>query len=531
MRSLVRYTKLGCLILFLSLGSAFAQSAGLPWIGTWGSALSSQSLQDLQQSVPNLTFSDQTVRQYVYTSIGGNAERLHFSNEYGTTPLTLQDVHLALCDGNGIVWPSTDVPVTFGGATSITIPAGGTVTSDAVQDTVPARGLVAISAYFPASNSVQMLSTHIFANQNGWYTAGDQSTVSHLPDPPQGTYPSGYFFLSGMDVQSPQAVGSFVALGASITDGQYSAINQNHRWENLLSIRLAAAGLNIGVLDKGIPGSNMLGDNQPLFGVSALHRYYRDVLSQAGVRWTTYSEFNDLNANPSSTLIAGLQTMMNEAHQNHIRFLCSTLTPYSLTGAQEANRQQYNAFIRSPENGCDAVIDQDAAVRDPNNPSSLAPQYIQPHDMIHPNDAGYQAIANAIPLSIFSEPTPLPAPNPSTSCSTGMGSTETLGLTTLMASCNRQFGAYLQVDGNFVVYNLAGKPVWASNMDGTSVAAAEMLPTGNFVLYAPNGQPVWATNTDGNPNSNLVLLNSGSLVVEQGSQVLWSSSGSGVTSR
>jgi lysophospholipase L1-like esterase len=204
-------------------------------------------------------------------------------------------------------------------------------------------------------------------------------------------------------------VGSVVTLGASITDGFNSTALQNHRWPNDLAQRLQAAGMAIGVLNEGIAGNEMLADNG-IYGVTPAHRFSRDVANQAGVHWVIMSDdpINDLGNNAQATaseLIAALQQVMNLAHQGQLKFLCSTLTPYMgasyWTASGEANREQINAFIRSPSNGCDGVVDQDAAVHDPNNPESYLPAY-DSGDHLHPNDAGYQAIANAVSLALFS---------------------------------------------------------------------------------------------------------------------------------
>jgi lysophospholipase L1-like esterase len=162
------------------------------------------------------------------------------------------------------------------------------------------------------------------------------------------------------------------------------------------------------VINKGISGNRLLVDGA---GSSALSRFGRDVLSQPDVHWVIFSDYpiNDLGSTrPAPTvdkLITGIQRLIARAHQRHIQFFCSTLTPYEgakyWTPSGEAARERVNIFLRSEKNGCDAVIDQDAATHDPTHRTRYLPAY-DSGDHLHPNDAGYRAIANDIDLSLFS---------------------------------------------------------------------------------------------------------------------------------
>jgi alpha-L-fucosidase 2 len=187
-----------------------------------------------------------------------------------------------------------------------------------------------------------------------------------------------------------------------------------------LAQRLLDAGLNIGVLNQGISGNRLLVAGA---GDSADTRFDRDVLNQPGVRWVIFSDdpINDLGSTaPSPTgdqLIAGVKRLIARAHQKQIKFVCSTLTPYQgagyWTAAGEAAREQINAFIRGTASGCDGVIDQDAATHDPAHPTQYLPAYDN-GDHLHPNDAGLQAIADAVNLSLFlrtEESTAIPEPS------------------------------------------------------------------------------------------------------------------------
>ena len=385
---------------------ASAQSSA-PWVGTWGIGPVGQSL-SVSGSNP-LTFSQQTLRQIVHTSVGGPVARIRISNVFGTAPLTVADVHIASSAGNNgaSILSGTDQAATFGGSATVTIAAGSAAISDPINFAVPSLGDVAISMYFPGA-APSTTTTHVFTEETNFYAAGDVSSDVSLPG---ATSTGQYYFLTGLDVQGASLTGSFVAVGASITDGYASTPLENHRWPNDLAERLVNAGMGIGVLNEGIAGNELLQDNG-IYGVTPANRFNRDVLTQAGVHWMVLSDdpINDLGNNSQATaseLIAAIQVLMNEAHQVGLKFLCSTLTPYKgasyWTAAGETYREQINDFIRGSTSGCDGVIDQDAAVHDPNNPEAYLPAY-DSGDHLHPNDAGYQAIANAVNLSLLTAP-------------------------------------------------------------------------------------------------------------------------------
>jgi lysophospholipase L1-like esterase len=367
-----------------------ADSGEVAWTGTWAAA--PQNCGD--------TFNQQTLRQIVHTSIGGSAVRVRLSNVFGNQPLKVSDVHVAQRASGSSIAASTDRSVTFGGASSTTIAVGASVQSDPISLAIDALSDVAVSLYFPEPSG--QVTCHQSGFQDNYVAAGDVSANANLP----GAQTKGsYYVLTNLDVQNPAAEGAVVALGASITDGYSSSGNANRRWPNDLAIRLNGAARTIGVLNQGISGNRLLADGA---GQSARNRFDRDVLSQPNVRWVIFSDdpINDLGSNPgaSNDLIAGLKDLVSRAHQHGIKFLCSTLTPFEGAGYWtpngETGREAVNAFIRGPNSGCDGIIDQDTATHDPAKPT----WYLQAYDAgdhLHPNDAGLQAIANAVGLSLF----------------------------------------------------------------------------------------------------------------------------------
>jgi lysophospholipase L1-like esterase len=372
-----------------------AVTGGGYWTGTWAAAPQSGGS----------SFSKQTIRQIVHTSISGSDARIELSNVFGAAALSVSDLHLAQAGSGSAIVSGTDHAVTFAGSSSVTIPAGGTAISDTVNAAIPASGNIAISFYLPASTGASTY--HSTALQTSYIASGDVSGAASLSSPASTT---NNYFLTGLDVQNSASKGAVVALGASITDGVGTSTNGNDRWTNVLASRLNAAGDTIGVLNEGISGNKLLLDGS---GQSALHRFDRDVLGQPGVRWVIFSDdpINDLGSTspqPTSTqLINGVKQLISAAHLNGIKFLCSTLTPYQgasyWNSTGETAREAYNAFVRGSGSGCDGVVDQDTATHDPSKPTWYLPAY-DSGDHLHPNNAGDQAIGNAVNLGLFSQP-------------------------------------------------------------------------------------------------------------------------------
>jgi lysophospholipase L1-like esterase len=367
-------------------------TAAAPWTGTWAAA----------QLSNNDTFNQQTLRQIVHTSIGGSVARVRLSNTFGTQPLNLGDVHIAQRASGSSISTGTDRKVTFGGAASVGIPAGGSAVSDPISFPVTALSDVAVSVYLPQTAGPATL--HQDARQTNYVAAGDVSGNASLP----GAREMGSnYFLAGLDVQSDAAQGAVVTLGASLTDGVASSPNANRRWPDDLAKRLADSGRTVGVLNAGISGNRLLQDGT---GPSALERFDRDVLSQPNVRWVIFSDdpINDVGStNPRPTgaqLVTGIKQLISLAHGKNIKFLCSTLIPFE--GASywsregETARAAVNAFIRGSGSGCDGIVDQDSATHDPVSPTKFLPAY-DSGDHLHPNTAGLQAIADAVSLSFF----------------------------------------------------------------------------------------------------------------------------------
>lgn len=340
----------------------------------------------------------------VHTSIGGSRVRIQLSNAYGTAPLQIGAAHIALYVGQGTINPGSDRALKFGGKDSFTIPPGALAVSDPVNLAVPKLSDLAVSVYFPTdTGSFTMHNTGLHTT---YILAGDATGVASLLNVPTRNQ---YFFLSGVDVLAPESTNLIVAFGDSITDGATSTNDTNSSWPAQLAARLPS---NWAIVNQGISGNRVLREGT---ATNALARFDRDVIAQPGVKWVMILEgINDIgqgaraNAAPENVLtlddlIGGMKQLVERAHEHGIKVAGCTLTPYQgaayYSDKGEEMRMAYNQWIRTG-GAFDAVVDFDKATQDPMNPKQIRPAY-NIMDHLHPNDAGYKAMANSVNLSIF----------------------------------------------------------------------------------------------------------------------------------
>ena len=373
---------------------------------------------------PAGTLNNQTARMIVRTSIGGSRVRVEFSNAFGSAPLDMGAAHIAIRGQDSAIVAGSDRPLLFNGKPAARVLPGAVLLSDPVDLVVPRLGDLAISVYVPGDSG--RASQHSQALHTTYIAAGDTTGQPEMAD---ATTTTAWYWISSVDVMAPADAGAIVAFGDSITDGTTSTVNANRSWPSLLAERLMTnpATANLSVLNLGIAGNRVLGDGA---GVSALARFDRDVLSQPGVKWLMIMEgINDMNGagrggagrggaattGPPLTaddLIGGMKQMIERAHTHGIKVIGCTLTPYgNATDAVEAMRQALNLFIRT-SGAFDGVVDFDKVIQDPNNPRQFREGYNNT-DKLHPNDAGYKAMADAVDLSLFvSKPAATPAARP-----------------------------------------------------------------------------------------------------------------------
>ncbi len=350
-------------------------------------------------------FDDQTVRDIIFSSVGGDPIRLELTNVFGASPLRVGHVTVAVAGPGAAVQPGTMHPVTYHGSASFQIPAGGQVLSDPVAMRVGPLQDLAVSVYLPGRTGAATF--HADAQQVNWVSAaGDHAADS---DAGEFTIPTlSWYYISDLIVQSSDADGTVVALGDSITDGVGSTAGADARWPNDLARRLdALAGRTLAVADEGIGGNRVL-IGARCCGASAEARFGRDALDQPGVRDIIVLEgINDIGYSlgdvSAARIIAGYQRLIAQAHARALRIFGATLLPFqgagSYTAAGEATREAVNTWIRT-SGAFDGVIDFDAVMRDPADPLRLNPAY-DSGDHLHPDDTGYQAMADAISLQML----------------------------------------------------------------------------------------------------------------------------------
>jgi lysophospholipase L1-like esterase len=398
----------------LALGSMPCGAA--QWIGTWGAAPLPPS-PALGPFPATPTFTNQTIRQIVRVSAGGERVRVRFTNEYGTKPLVIGKASIAVADASGAVKPGTERPLTFGGKPGVSVSAAAPFLSDAVDLPVTALSSLSVSVYLPEENPP--CTCHATGMQTG-YVSGPGDFTSGAFEPTQRIQMRAY--ISG--VEALTAGKTVVVLGDSISDGVGSTVDANRRWPDLLAERLKArgSGQQWGVVNMGISGNRILSDGA---GQSALARFDRDVLSVPGAAYVVVFEgVNDLGiaygqftgpmaeafkslasgSKPTAaTMIVGYRQLIDRAHAKGLKVIGATITPYEGAGYWSKDgedvREAINTWIRTGH-AFDGVIDFDAAVRDPAKPTQFKDGF-HAGDHLHGSDAGYEAMAKSVDLSLF----------------------------------------------------------------------------------------------------------------------------------
>ena len=402
---------------FVALGTGcLAQSTSSPasatWVASWGA---SQQIPEPQNALPEQALTNATIRQIFHLSAGGTSVRIHLSNAFGTEPLRIASVHLARPTSpmSSAIDPASDRTVVFNGSEEALIPAGAELVSDPVSLSVAPLSDLTVTFYLQTPPTRE--TGHPGSRATSYYVHDNMVTASALADAKSIDH---WYQVSEIDVQGDPGSGSVVALGDSITDGHGSTTNGNDRWTDVLAARLQASSAthSIGVSNQGIGGNHLLTDG---LGPNALARFDRDVLGPAGVRWLVVFEgVNDLGGlarmgEVSSSahqelvqrVLSAYEQIIWRAHAHGIRVFGATITPYVGSGyyhpgpLSEADRQAVNGWIRAPGH-FDAVIDFDSLVRDPQHHNQLLPAY-DCGDHLHPSPAGYKAMADAIPLTLF----------------------------------------------------------------------------------------------------------------------------------
>jgi lysophospholipase L1-like esterase len=413
------------------------------WVGTWSAASMPRTNQPSQPAGPSrqsidlppavlavaptqtlttgaqspLHFNNQTLRQIVHISLGGAKFRVVVANTFGTAPLNIGAAQLALRDKDATIVSGSNRVLTFAGQEKATVPPGELLTSDSVDLVAPSATDLVVDLYLPDNTATtnSPLTIHAASWQTNYVSPpGNHAGAATLPVETTTAYrrsdgliTSTWFFLARVEVLAPPSAGAIVTIGDSLTDGTASTIDTNNRWPDHFARRLTVAGIRMAVLNAGIGGNRLLQEGN---GPSALARFDRDALAQPGATLVIVLEgINDIgqarqNPSPSAAdLIAAHRQLIERAHARGLKIYGATLLPFEgasyWTAVGEAKRQALNQWIRTSKE-YDAVLDFDAVVRDPENPSKLQPAF-DTGDHLHLNPAGYEALAKAIDLGLF----------------------------------------------------------------------------------------------------------------------------------
>ena len=385
------------------------------WVGTWGTSASSPGNDVSFLSTAyggNSVYNNQTLRLIVHTSIGGDKVRVRLSNEGGTVPLTVGAVHVALGGTAGSIVLGSDQTLTFGGQSSVTIPAGAPVVSDPLHFDVPPLADLAVSIYLSGA-ATTLTTAHVTSIATTYVAApgsGDTTSAETLPLDPTTPGIQQWPLLTGVEVRAANA-GTFVAFGSSITTGIGSTLDANQRWPDDLARRLQQAGVSLGVVNASIVANRILND---VDGQNAQARFDRDVLARPGVQYVLVTDeagvdlidgVNNAAQNPSvDALVAGLKQLILRAHSRGIKVFAGTILPvegFIESADSRAKRLAVNAFLRS--GAFDGVADFEKAVLDPADPYRILPA-LDSGDHHHPNDRGYRKMAKTVvPLLLGAE--------------------------------------------------------------------------------------------------------------------------------
>jgi lysophospholipase L1-like esterase len=390
-----------CIIVFISL-NLFAQSSSdstKKWVGTWSCAPYAVGSGN---TPPSPYLANNTLRQTVRVSIGGDTLRVKFSNRTCATAVTMNSVNIAVQTKDSSIDVSTIKQLNFSGKASVTMNAGATVTSDPVAFNLTANMHLAITIYYGQAASSADMTGHVGSRTNSYILAGDHTSSASFSG---STIVAHWYTINTIEVVSSQSASAVAVLGNSITDGYGLSGGLQNRWPDMFSQALLknSATANVGVLNLGIGGTNVAGTG----ATTGATRYQQDILDQSGVRWIIiFYGINDICSSGTSadTIIAAYKKMITAAHVKNIKVYGATITPVNgnsyYSAAHEAVRSTVNKWIRTTGN-FDAYIDFDKTIRNPDDTTKLQAAY--ENDWLHPNAAGYKLLGESIDPDLFTQ--------------------------------------------------------------------------------------------------------------------------------
>ena len=372
------------------------------WTGTWTTA---------PAALEDFAFENRTFRMIAHVSIGGSTLRARFSNVHGKTPLRIASAAIARRKGGASIEAGTSRKLTFCGSPDVTIAPGALMVSDPVSLDVAPLSDVAISFHLPHAHA--HFTGHKTAKQTNFISApGDFVETADLP---VAERVESWFCATAVEVATPAGTPGLVAFGDSLTEANISQPDANHRWPDQLARRVIAewGAQGMGIMNQGIGGNRTLND---VTGDSGLKRFDRDVLAQPGVTHVIVllgvNDLRNKRGGPAQEataagLINGLNQFAIRAKSAGLKIYGGTLMPFEnetftpgvWTPERDRVRLAVNQWIRT-SGVFDAVVDFEAALRDPESPTKLLPKW-DCGDHLHPSDAGYLHMGDVVDLSLF----------------------------------------------------------------------------------------------------------------------------------
>ena len=365
------------------------------WVGTWACAPYAAD----QHMPPAPYLENNTLRQVVRVSIGGNQLRLKFSNRTCSTPVTMKAVNIAVSTGGSTIDSTSVKYLTFNGDSAVTMNPYSETTSDALDYHLEPNTRIAITIHYGQAATTKDMTFHYGSRTDSYILPGDQSSSSLFSE---ATKVERWYHISAIDVKVDESYASIAIIGNSITDGYGLHGGLKNKWTDIFSERILnnEPTKHIGVLNLGIGGTYVSGESP----TSGLSRYKKDLLSQAGVNWIIiFYGTNDIGGGVTdTTIINAYQTIIDDAHKNNIKVYGATITPFKghgyYTEEHEEIRNTVNEWIRT-SGEYDAIIDFDKAIQDPEDPERLSLEYSK--DWLHPNAEGYAFLGKSVDLGLF----------------------------------------------------------------------------------------------------------------------------------
>jgi lysophospholipase L1-like esterase len=395
--------KIVFLTLLLISWSLFGQSnSKTKWVGTWATA---PQLVEPGNMPPSPGLTNNSLRQVVRVSIGGDTLRVRFSNEYSTSTVTMESVQIAVSTGSHTINVSTNKELKFHGLSEVTMDAGTAVTSDPIAFMLTPRMDVAITIYFGQTSAA--VTGHPGSRTTSYILAGNTTPTTDFAGAVKTDH---WYTINAIDVLAPSTAACVAILGNSITDGRGSTTNLQNRWPDVFSEALLkdSSTQHVGVLNMGLGGNCVLSGG---LGPTGASRYDRDIIHQQGIRWAVVFEgVNDIGGvrsaaaatSTANNLIAAYQQMIMKAHAKNIRIYGGTIMPFKGNGYynqySDSCRNTVNLWIRAKGN-FDACIDFDKVMRSPQDTTRIVSSF--QNDGLHPDAAGHKTMGESVDLNLF----------------------------------------------------------------------------------------------------------------------------------